>query len=381
MSNNQVTHLTSENNNNHKKRSYCFSMSSLVRFEGHQYLRQRLVLATLSGKPVRIDKIRSDDANPGLTEYEASFLKLLEKVTNGSVIEINYTGTSIVYKPGGIQGGRIEHDCGTDRSIAYYLEPMIALAPFSKHPFVLTLQGITTDAVDISMDSVRTVLLPQLKRFGIEENVELKITKRGAPPLGGGEVVFTCNCVRQLKPMQFTDQGRIKRIRGIAYCTRVSPQTANRLVESARSVLNRYIPDIYIYTDVYKGAESGKSPGFALSLVAESTKGALLSAEKAAEAGQAPEDVGVMAAKLLLSEIQKGGCVDTVSQWLNLLLMVLSPEDVGKLRMGPLSPFTIQYLRDLKAFFGVSFKIELDAETTLMTCVGIGYVNHNKKTT
>jgi RNA 3'-terminal phosphate cyclase-like protein len=76
--------------------------------------------------------------------------------------------------------------------------------------------------------------------------------------LGGGEVIFSCPNVRQLKPVQFTDEGRIKRIRGIAYCTRVSPQTANRIVESARSVLNRYIPDVYIYTDVYKGAESGK---------------------------------------------------------------------------------------------------------------------------
>ena len=41
-------------------------MSNLLKFEGYNYLRQRLVLATLSGKPVRIEKIRSDDENPGL---------------------------------------------------------------------------------------------------------------------------------------------------------------------------------------------------------------------------------------------------------------------------------------------------------------------------
>lgn len=158
--------------------------------------------------------------------------------------------------------------------------------------------------------------------------------------MGGGEVVFSCQPVRQLKPVQFIDEGRIKRVRGIAYCTRVSPQTANRLVESARSLLNRYIPDIYIYTDVYKGAESGKSPGFALSLVAESNTDVLLSAEKAAEAGQTPEDVGIIASKMLLNEIRKGGCVDTTSQWLNLLLMILAPEDVGKIRVGELSAFT-----------------------------------------
>ena len=31
------------------------------------------------------------------------------------------------------------------------------------------------------------------------------------------------------------------------------------MIEAARSVLNRYIPDIYLYSDVYKGEDSGKS--------------------------------------------------------------------------------------------------------------------------
>ena len=41
-------------------------MSKVVKFEGHNYFRQRLVLATLSGKILKIEKIRSNDANPGL---------------------------------------------------------------------------------------------------------------------------------------------------------------------------------------------------------------------------------------------------------------------------------------------------------------------------
>ena len=89
-------------------------------------------------------------------------------------------------------------------------------------------------------------------------NLQQQITKRGAPPNGGGEVFFRCPTIRQLKTLQLTQEGSIKRIRGIAYSTRVSPQMANRVVESARSLLTRYIPDVYIYTDVYKGVESGK---------------------------------------------------------------------------------------------------------------------------
>ncbi|CAG8492721.1 11135_t:CDS:2 [Scutellospora calospora] len=214
---------------------------------------------------------------------------------------------------------------------------------------------------------MRTAVLLQLRRFGIEEGLELKILKRGAPPLGGGEVNFKCPIVKALKPMQFTDEGRIKRIR----------------VDTARSVLNRYIPDVYIYTDVYKGEESGKSPGFALSLVAESTTSALITAEQAANPGETPEDIGKRTARLLLSEIRKGGCIGSSNQWLVLLLMVLCPEDVSKIRLGQITAFTIQYLRDIRDFFGVTFKIKQDIEsnTLLLTCVGIGYINYNKKTT
>lgn len=59
---------------------------------GSQNFRQRIVYATLSGKALRIDAIRENSDSPGLQDYEASFLRLVEKVTNGCQVEINETG-------------------------------------------------------------------------------------------------------------------------------------------------------------------------------------------------------------------------------------------------------------------------------------------------
>ena len=64
----------------------------MLRFRGAQCFRTRLVCATVAGRPIRIDDIRADDENPGLRDYEASLLRLIEKVTNGCIIEINETG-------------------------------------------------------------------------------------------------------------------------------------------------------------------------------------------------------------------------------------------------------------------------------------------------
>jgi len=256
------------------------------------------------------------------------------------------------------------------------------IAPFAKKPLNLTLTGVTTDDKDLSVDLLRTVTLPHLQLFGVSEGLELKIRKRGAMPLGGGEVNFLCPVVKTLKILNFVEPGKIKRIRGLAHAVRVSPQFSHRMVEAARSVLNRYIPDIYIHTDVYKGAESGKSPGFALTLLSESTTSALHSAEAVSVPGITPEDVALAASRALLGEVRAGGCVDEKHQCLVMLLMVLGSEDVGRCRIGALTERSIQFLRDIRDVFGTTFKItptnSSESQEFLISCYGTGYVNTNR---
>ncbi|XP_065107164.1 RNA 3'-terminal phosphate cyclase-like protein [Paramisgurnus dabryanus] len=364
-----------------------------MEFEGCSCFRQRLVLSTLSGKRVKIKNIRSKDDNPGMRDFEASFIRLLDKVTNGTRIEINQTGTMLFYQPGLLYGGSVEHECNPQRSVGYYLEGLLMLAPFMKSPLKAVLKGITNDPTDPSVDLLKVTALPLMKRFGIDgDGLEIKVVKRGMAPSGGGEVHFSCPVRKSLKPVQLTEPGKIKRIRGTAVSVRVSPQIANRIVDSARSILNKFIPDIYIYTDHMKGLNSGKSPGFGLVLVAETLNGTFLSAEvMSTPQGQGdqilPEDLGKKCAKLLLEEIYRGGCVDSTNQSLALLYMTLGQQDVSKFLLGPLSPYTIEFLRHIRDFFQIMFKMEpqkpgdderIGGEKVLMTCVGAGYSNISK---
>ena len=238
---------------------------------------------------------------PPCSDFEASFLRLLEKITNGCSIQINNTGTSLKYKPGLMVGGHIlglTHACPVSRSIGYYLDPLIKLALFSKKALAITLTGITNDDTDPSVDVCRTVALQLVKKFGIEDPIELKVStrparaqanrehtlhfactlahwpthallsfsafavilqikKRGAPPEGGGEVYLRVPVIKSLVPVHLLDEGLVKRVRGIAYTTKISPQMANRLVDGARGILNNLLPDVYIYTDHFKGKDSG----------------------------------------------------------------------------------------------------------------------------
>ena len=356
-----------------------------------------MVLSILNGRTLRISDIRSRDTYPGLKEFEANLIRLFDKITNGSKIKVSETGTSFTYSPGLLIGGKIDHDCSLERGIGYYLEPLIAIAPFCKNPLNVTLRGITNNNIDPSPDLLKQSALPVLLKFIlVDEGLEIKVEKRGCQPGGGGQVRFQCPVRKTLRPIQWMDQGKIKRIRGVAWATRVSPAVPNRVIESAKELLLKFLPDVYIYSDHSTGAKSGKSPGFGLVLTAETNAGTFLTAEVISNpAGQGleptvPEDLGQEGAKQLLEEVYRGGCVDSTVQSLGLLMMALGPRDVSRLVTGPLSNYTMAFLRHLKDTFNLMFKLEnveneddlsIGSDKVKLTCVGVGFTNLSKRTT
>jgi RNA 3'-terminal phosphate cyclase-like protein len=101
------------------------------------------------------------------------------------------------------------------------------------------------------------------------------------------------------------------------------------MLDPPQEILVGFTPNVYIYTDNYSKKEAGlyvsssphsrewltcattylwlncarRSPGYAVTLVAESDTGCVLSAEYCAKPQQLPEDVGKQAAHLLLQEV------------------------------------------------------------------------------
>lgn len=147
-----------------------------------------------------------------------------------------------------------------------------------------------------------------------------------------------------------------------------------------RTLLLRLLPDVHIFTDSsLRGADAGASPGFGITLTAHSTSGCTHSAQRAtgrappsvrglgagdedasaSDGGppELPEDMGSDAAARLLTEIARGGCLDTSSQPLVLTFMALCPEDVSRVRVGQLGPGAIATLRLLRDVWGIKFKL------------------------
>jgi len=274
--------------------------------------------------------------------------------------------------------------------------------------------------------------------------------------------VFTCGVKKQLLTLRNQlnqDCGKVKKIRGLAYGFRVSPQMLSRVITSAKGVFLPFINDVFLTNDPIKNNKS-KIPGYGIALYAETTKRIVYATDgfigkddplqenevnnsvsvknldKLGTVGQkrsfdlfpdedaqveqakkkqklsdneetdsskslsgktptSPEELGVAIAKQLLRDIATQSRVDAVFQWLILGFMALGPKDVTSVIMGPLTPFTVQFLRDIRTFFGVTFKVEDFEEdkpddeedeererfkTSLhkLSCLGTGYINLNK---
>lgn len=405
-----------------------------LRFTSHRSLSSRLILSTLLGRTIHISQIRpSSPTNPGLSPSEISLLRLLESVTNGSHIEISYTGTVLLYKPGLITGcasgsgtnaaGVLRHEipASNTRGLSWFLLAICLLAPFSKAKFniLFTGPGVITSSVekwgDMSVDSVRTAILPLYAKFGIERDIELRILQRANPPsnprspAAGGEVQLIFNHqIRLPKTLHLMSPGRIKKIRGVAYATGVSGSNNARTIEAARGVLNALCGDVYIFSDVASapivsapgtpssGAAATKKKtnlGFGISLVAESSASSacLFSADASSppQGGVPPEEIGRNAAFALLESIQRGGCISTEAAPTVLTLMAMGSEDVGRVTFGKevvAGEGVVQLARDLQAFGakGWGFReADGDAEKgghgVMVSVVGTGVGNVGRK--
>ncbi len=300
------------------------------------------------------------------------------------------------------------------RGVSWFLLPLCMLAPFSKAPINVRFEGegvITsaTETGDVSVDTLRTAILPLYETFGVmSSKLELRVLQRsctGAGGKGGGGIVELRfgSQFRLPKTLHMNrSPGRVKRIRGVAYCTGVSASNNARMIHSARGVLNPLVSDIHVAAQydqaplVSSGDRlnpSGKKRtgiGFGLTLIAEtSAQGVIYSADVPApsEGGVTPEDVGKQCAYQLLEVISQGGCVTRVGAPTVLTLMAMGSEDVGRVRLGRDVVGTEEFVglgRDLKVFGASSWGLrdvdeEDETDDIIVSVKGAGVGNVGRK--
>lgn len=257
---------------------------------GGQVVRTAVALSALTGRGVRIRKIRAGRPKPGLAAQHCTAVRAVALVC-GAALEGCSTGSgSLLFEPGEIRRTAIALDIGTAGSIPLVLQAWLPVALVRGGSITLT--GGTEVEKSPTIDYFSQVFLPVLRAHGAGVRVEVRA--RGYYPAGGGEVHVAVE-PSTLAPI---DQARFPHEMGIVSCTQNLPDHVGDRQASAASAV---LPDFPVTIDRRTGRSTGTSVTAWAGAKGASALGRL---------GLPAERVGRAAAEGLLSARAAPGAVD-----------------------------------------------------------------------
>lgn len=286
--------------------------------EGGLVLRVALVLSILTGKALRLKRIRARRFSPGLKPQHLRLIEIMARVSNAYVEGAAIGSQSLVFEPR--QAARWDGtiDIDTPGSITLLLQALFLPLSFSGQVSQLRLVGVTHAPRSPSYECLAWHWLPALERAGYRADADLQLT--GFPPRGGGIVHASIHPVAAVQPLQLLERGSLLRVTGLSAVACLDLSVAERQRLHVLSRLRR----LDVPVSVVSGMVPAAVPGAFVVLLAE-FEHSRQCFFALGELGKPAETVALEAADALLSCLDAGGAVD--SHLANQLLLPLAFAD------------------------------------------------------
>lgn len=285
-------------------------------------LRFSVALASILSKPLHIYNIRQNRPQPGLRPQHLEAVLTAGKLCDAELQGAEINSRELWFKPKKIKGGKIKAEIGTAGSIPMLLMTVLPICAFAENTVHLQVSKGGTDVHHSpTINYVRFVLLPTLKRMGLDTN--LTVQKYGYYPKGMGEVTITVEPCKTLNSILLEKFGKIKTIKGVSVCTFLADRrVAERQAKAANDYLRErgYTADIQIINDKSNPLQKGSS----IVLWAETDTNAILGADAIGEIRKTSETVGKEAAEKLHKELSDKPTVDIHLADMLILYMALA---------------------------------------------------------
>lgn len=264
---------------------------------GGQIVRTAVALSAVTGKPVRIKKIRQGRPKPGLAPQHAQAISALARLCSAKIMGVVPGSSEISFDPGEIRGGNYRIDIGTAGSITLLMQCLMPATLKADSPVTLEIHGGTDVLWSPTIDYFKNVFLPALACFKAKASIEIR--QRGYYPIGQGSVLLKVE-PSNLEPALLTGNAS-KRVKGISHCSNLPEHVARRQAESATQVLK----DAGIDAEVSQEIRSLPSTGSGIT-VWSGFKGASALGKR----GLPAEKVGEAAAEEMIPEMASDAVVD-----------------------------------------------------------------------
>jgi RNA 3'-terminal phosphate cyclase (ATP) len=309
---------------------------------GGQLVRTAVALSAVTGREIRVTKIRKNRQNPGLKQQHLKALETAARICEARVSGLFPGSTELSFAPVEIKGGKYDIDIGTAGSITLFLQCLMPALPFAKEKVELTIRGGTDVAWAPTMDYLQQVTFKALGRLGYTGRAVLK--EHGYYPKGGGRVsAFFEPC--RLQGFHFLKEE--EEIRGISHASNLPAHVPLRQAEAARIRLHEAGYPSQIKTKSFEAFSTGSG----ITLWAGFLGGSALG-----ERGLPAEKVGKHAAEEIISEMRAGNSVDIHLADQLIPYMALAGNSSYTVR--ELSLHTATNIWITEQFLDVKFKIE-----------------------
>ena len=314
---------------------------------GGQLLRCTVALSAVTGKEVRISNIRAKRPSPGLAPQHLAAVRGVASLSSASVEGASAGSKELTFRPGRISGGALRVDVGTAGSISLVLQACLLPSVRAETRTTIDISGGTNVRWSPPIDSYRLVLLPLLRRMGVE--IGLQIEGRGFFPEGGGRVRAFVEPAESLSPIDLRERGDFVSIEGVCFSQNLPEHVCTRM---AHSVRRAFVSEGKIV--ITAAHSTGRSTGAGVCLCAE-YEWALLGADALGERGMPSEKVGEEAAARLRREMASGGTLDVHASDQLLPYMALSGER-SSFRVREVTEHLRTQMWLISEFLGTSFE-------------------------
>lgn len=264
---------------------------------GGQIVRTSVALSAVTGKPVRITRIRQGRPRPGLAPQHVQAISALARLCSAKTSGVTPRSSEISFIPGDICSGDFQVDIGTAGSVTLLMQCLLPAMLRAEGPVSLQVSGGTDVAWSPTIDYFNQVFLAALARFGARANLTLR--RRGYYPQGQGSVLLQVE-PGVLKPADLGPEGP-GTVSGVSHCSNLPEHVALRQAEAAASCLREAGYEALVDREVL----SLPSMGSGISLW-QGHKGASALGKR----GLPAEKVGRAAAEEIVAELRSPCAVD-----------------------------------------------------------------------
>jgi RNA 3'-terminal phosphate cyclase (ATP) len=267
---------------------------------GGQIVRTAVALSAVTGKSVRITKIRQGRSKPGLAAQHARAIMALAGICDARTSGVEPGSSEISFSPGEIRGGRHRVEIGTAGSVTLLMQCLLPALLRADGPSSLRIHGGTDVSWAPTVDYFKNVFLPALSSFGAK--VSLEVLQRGYYPRGQGEVLL------EVEPAKLTASQLAGRscetqsmVQGVSHSSNLPEHVAARQADSAVQELQQAGFSAQISREVLRLPSLGSG----ITLWSD-CKGSTCLGER----GLPAEKVGRRAAEELIIELKSKATVD-----------------------------------------------------------------------